>query len=143
MSRELEKFAESGKILVQVREHVKAMEVRGRKVLDVCEEVEGKMRWTETVYPDDLVRMLSLHRQRREIGNRALKQYEFRLLTRSGEIRTISLTIDLVPGTTRSVASLIDITDAKRESCRLRECEKRCKLLTDDLKKERERSDPK
>jgi len=44
MSPELEKFAESGKILVQVREHVKAMEVRRRKVLDVCEEVEGKIR---------------------------------------------------------------------------------------------------
>jgi len=44
LSQELEKFIESGKILSQVRGYVKGMQVRGRKVLDVCEEVEGKIR---------------------------------------------------------------------------------------------------
>ena len=44
MSQELEKFTESGKILSRVREYVRGMEVRGRRVLDVCEEVEGKIR---------------------------------------------------------------------------------------------------
>ena len=44
MSLELEKFVESGKILSQVREYVKTMQVRERKILDVCEEVEGKIR---------------------------------------------------------------------------------------------------
>ncbi len=44
MSQELEKFVESGKILARVRGYVKGMEVRGRRVLDVCEEVEGKIR---------------------------------------------------------------------------------------------------
>jgi methionyl aminopeptidase len=42
-SPELEKFAESGRILAAVREHVRHMRVRGRKVVDVCEEVEGKI----------------------------------------------------------------------------------------------------
>ena len=41
---ELEKFAESGKILARVRDHVRTMQVRGRRVLDVCEEVEAKIR---------------------------------------------------------------------------------------------------
>lgn len=41
---ELEKFAESGKILAEVRGYVRTMQVRGRRVLDVCEEVEGKIR---------------------------------------------------------------------------------------------------
>jgi methionyl aminopeptidase len=40
---ELEKFAESGRILAIVREYVKTMQVRGRRVLDVCEEVEAKI----------------------------------------------------------------------------------------------------
>jgi methionyl aminopeptidase len=40
---ELEKFAQSGKILAMVREYVKTMEVRGRMVLDICEEVEAKI----------------------------------------------------------------------------------------------------
>lgn len=41
---ELERFAESGKILAAVREYVRGMQVRGRRVIDVCEEVEGKIR---------------------------------------------------------------------------------------------------
>jgi len=41
---ELEKFAESGRILAEVRQYVRTMQVRGRKVIDVCEEVEGKIR---------------------------------------------------------------------------------------------------
>jgi methionyl aminopeptidase len=44
LSPELEKFVESGKILAMVREYVKTMQVRGRRVLDVCEEVEAKIR---------------------------------------------------------------------------------------------------
>jgi methionyl aminopeptidase len=44
LSQELEKFIESGKILAQVRGYVKGMQVQGRRVLDVCEEVEGKIR---------------------------------------------------------------------------------------------------
>ena len=44
MSQELEHFIESGKILARVRGYVKGMQIRGRKVLDVCEEVEAKIR---------------------------------------------------------------------------------------------------
>jgi len=44
LTPELAKFAESGKILAAVREYVRNMQVRGRKVIDVCEEVEGKIR---------------------------------------------------------------------------------------------------
>jgi methionyl aminopeptidase len=44
LNPELEKFVESGKILAQMREYVKTMQVRGRKILEVCEEVEGKIR---------------------------------------------------------------------------------------------------
>jgi len=44
LSPEVEKFVKSGKILAMVREYVRSMQVRDRKVLDVCEEVEGKIR---------------------------------------------------------------------------------------------------
>ena len=78
------------------------------------EEIEGKMRWTEFVVKDDLERMLAQHRLRRERKEAALKHYEFRVVTKSGEIRTIFLSIDMIPGTKRSVASLMDITERKR-----------------------------
>jgi len=76
-------------------------------------EVEGKKRWTEFVAKEDLAWMLDQHRLRRINRTRASKQYEFRFVTRSGEIRDIFLNVDLVPGTKKSVASLIDITERK------------------------------
>lgn len=44
MSQQLDMFAQSGRILAQIREFVRGMSLRGRSVLEVCEEVEGKIR---------------------------------------------------------------------------------------------------
>ena len=74
-------------------------------------EIEGKKCWTEFVVKEDLDRMLAQHRLRRENAQQALKNYEFRLLTRAGDVRNIYLTIDLIPGTKKSVASLLDFTE--------------------------------
>jgi PAS domain S-box-containing protein len=74
------------------------------------QEIEGKKSWTEFVVKEDLEKMLAQHRLRREKREAALKHYEFRFVTKSGDIRNIFLTIDMIPGTKRSVASLMDIT---------------------------------
>ena len=44
MSEALEKFEESGKILAAVREYVRTLSVREKRVIEVCELVEGKIR---------------------------------------------------------------------------------------------------
>jgi PAS domain S-box-containing protein len=77
------------------------------------EEINKKRSWTEFIFRDDLEKMIEQHRLRRENPEKALKQYEFRLITKSGDIRSVLLTIDLLPGTKNSVGSLIDITDQK------------------------------
>jgi PAS domain S-box-containing protein len=77
------------------------------------EDIEGKKCWTEFVVKEDLERMLAQHRLRRQDREEALTQYEFRFVTKSGDIRTIYLSIDLIPGTKKSVASLLDITERK------------------------------
>jgi PAS domain S-box-containing protein len=91
------------------------------------DEIENKKKWTEFVDPEDLERMLAQHRLRRVDRSRALTRYEFRYRTRSGEIRDVSLVIDVIPGTTRSVASLLDITERKRAENELRNA---CEQIT-------------
>jgi len=76
-------------------------------------EIDGKMHWEGFVHPDDLDLMLTRHRIRRKDPDDAPGQYEFRFLTRGGEVRDILITIDTIPGTGKSVASLMDITDRK------------------------------
>ena len=75
------------------------------------EDIDSGKPWTEFVHKDDLNRMLEQHKLRRAKSSKALRQYEFRLLKKSGEIRNILLTIEMFPGSQRSIASLIDITD--------------------------------
>jgi len=84
------------------------------------EELGGKKHWTEFVVPEDLERMRAQHSLRREGPGKALKQYEFRFLGKNGEIRDILLAVDMIPGTKRSVASLLDVTERKREEMALR-----------------------
>jgi len=85
------------------------------------EEIEGKMRWVDFVHPDDLSWMRIENRKRMEDESRALPHYEFRFITRSGEIREIYLTIGVIPNKKRSIASLLDITQKK---CAIRSLEK-------------------
>jgi PAS domain S-box-containing protein len=75
------------------------------------DDIDNRKSWTEFIHKDDLNRMIEQHRIRRMGTGEALRQYEFRLITKSGEIRSILLTIEMFSGTKRSIASLIDITD--------------------------------
>jgi PAS domain S-box-containing protein len=85
------------------------------------EEIEGKMRWVDFVHPDDLSWMIEQNRTRLKDESRALPHYEFRFITRSGDIRDIYLTIGVIPNKKRSIASLLDITEKK---CAIRSLEK-------------------
>jgi len=77
------------------------------------EDIDSRKSWTEFVHKEDLNRMIEQHKLRRAGSSEALSQYEFRLLTKSGDIRNILLTIEMFPGTKRSIASLIDVTGRK------------------------------
>ncbi|HSA16542.1 MAG TPA: PAS domain S-box protein, partial [Spirochaetota bacterium] len=84
------------------------------------EEIEGKMSWTEWVVKDDLNIMMERHRKRREEGKEIPREYEFRFVKKSSEVRNILLHVDMVPGTTESIASLVDITDLRASEERYR-----------------------
>jgi PAS domain S-box-containing protein len=95
------------------------------------DDIDSRKSWTEFVYEDDLNRMIEQHKIRRTGSGDALRQYEFRLITKSGEIRNMLLTIEMFPGTKRSIASLIDITDRKRIEEALRESESKYRNLSE------------
>ncbi len=78
------------------------------------EEIEGKKTWADFVIKDDIERMKEYHRLRRINPDSAPKNYEFRFIDRAGNIKGIFLTAAMIPGTKKSVASLLDITDRKK-----------------------------
>ena len=76
------------------------------------EEVEGKKKWTDFVEKGDLEKMISRHRSRRRADSDPVKKdYEFRLVHKDGRLKNILLTVDIIPDTKKSIASLMDITE--------------------------------
>jgi diguanylate cyclase (GGDEF)-like protein/PAS domain S-box-containing protein len=97
------------------------------------EEIEGRKSWTDFVAEkSDADRMKEYHRLRRIDPNLAPNSYEFKFKDREGRIKDIFLTIDMIPGTKKSVASLVDITRLRNAE---RELEKVNKKLTSTNKK--------
>jgi len=75
--------------------------------------IEGKLKWTDFVFPRDLEKMKKYHEARRERQTRVPGEYEFRFIDKKGKIKNILLKIGMIPDTKKSVASLMDITARK------------------------------
>ena len=93
------------------------------------EEIEHKMSWTRFAHPDDLEWMQQQHNRRRENPQQTPRNYEFRLLDAKNNLHHIYITIDMIPGTSKSVASFLDISERKKAEKRLEESEQHFKAL--------------
>ena len=78
------------------------------------EAIEGRIQWTELIHRDDLPRLKRYHVMRRKEPGKAPRNYEFRILSRTKGMREVAITIDMVPGTAQSIASMVDVTDTRR-----------------------------
>ncbi len=88
------------------------------------EQIEGKMAWP-TIIADrqDRDMMLRFHHQRRDNADGVPVEYEFKLKDKLGHVKNIWLRVDMITGTDRSVASLVDITSLKQAERNLRSSE--------------------
>ena len=84
------------------------------------EEIENKMKWPVLVQPDDRIRMIEYHRRRRIDPALAPSHYEFRPLDKEQKAKDIFITVNLIPGTSDSVVSFMDITERKRAEAQVK-----------------------
>jgi PAS domain S-box-containing protein len=99
----------------------------------VKEQVEGKKRWTEFVVREELERLREYHRLRRTQTDSAPKTYETRMIDAQGNVRDIFVTAGIIPGTKKSIASLIDITKRKANEKDVKESEQKFRALVEQL----------
>ena len=97
------------------------------------EEWEGKRKWTDYVVSESQTKMMDYHKIRRLDPGAAPRNYEHDLIDSRGRIRNIYLTVDIIPGTRKSVASFIDITDWKAAGKRLKNREKELEVKSRNL----------
>lgn len=78
------------------------------------EEVEGRLPWTAFIAEKDQERLRGYHHARRRDPDSAPRTYEARVVDRHGRQKDVYMTAGMIPGTDRSVASMIDISDRRR-----------------------------
>ena len=90
------------------------------------EEVECKRKWTEvTARKDDLERMKEYNRLRHINPLSAPRTYGFQFVDRQGQAKDVVLTVAVMPGTKKSLAVMMDVTEQKRMEAALQESEQR------------------
>lgn len=77
------------------------------------EELVGKKTWMDFAGPADLPKMMDYHRLRRIDPGKAPYSYEFQFIDRHGRVKNVIISVSMIPGTKKSVASLLDITNRK------------------------------
>ncbi len=87
------------------------------------DEIINKKYWTDFVHPDDLKTMQDRHKIRRKNANEALINYQFRFIDKNNQLKHINIFVDMIPGTQKSVTSLIDITWQVKADRALKESE--------------------
>jgi len=95
--------------------------------------IEGKMKWTHFVHPDDRKMMTTYHHRRRSEATEPPNVYEFRFINITGEIRHILLRVGMIPGTRRSIGSLIDITPRMEAERALQVSEEKYRTILDSI----------
>jgi hypothetical protein len=88
------------------------------------EEVIG-MSWTKQIPPDDLERLKEYNRIRQLNPAEAPSEYEFTFYHNSGEIKHAMMSVGIMPGKKKIIASFIDISNRKQMENILRESEEK------------------
>lgn len=85
------------------------------------EEIVGKKTWMDFIpFQSDLEKMLRYRELRLKDPSLAPKSYETRIRDKLGNIKEVMLTVNIIPGTGKFIASLFDITEIKRINKALR-----------------------
>jgi PAS domain S-box-containing protein len=87
------------------------------------EEIEGKKKWEE-FFTQDVLENMKEYFAPRWTHDTAVKSHETRFIDRESNIRDVYLSSAIIPGTSRTVVSLLDLTDLKRLESQLLQTQK-------------------
>ena len=96
------------------------------------DEIVGQS-WMKFVADDDTQRLLEYHNARRVDPDAAPQDYEFKIKRKDGSFVHILMTIAMIPGTDRSIGSMMDITKRFNAEMALRDSEERFRRLVESM----------
>lgn len=78
------------------------------------EEIEHKIKWPQFISKDDVEFMKEYHKKRRSDPRSVPCNYECKLVDKQGNTKNVYINVALIPGTSHSVISFMDITERKQ-----------------------------
>jgi PAS domain S-box-containing protein len=96
------------------------------------EELVGRPFPLHLIAPEDRERVAEYHRRRREDPDQVPYSYEFSLAGDGKQGKHFFITVTMIPGTDKSIASLLDVTDRVRSERGLRESEEKFRNLAEN-----------
>jgi PAS domain S-box-containing protein len=97
-------------------------------------EMEGKMSMIEIIFPEDMALIRKYHAQRSRDPGSVPREYECRCVDRRGNVRNVTMTVSIIPGTKSRVVTFLDITERLKAEQKLKESEERYRLLIESVK---------
>ena len=94
------------------------------------EEIEGKMNMVQFVHPDDIEMVKKYHNTRRIDPLSVPTDYTVRFVNRSGVTKILHAVVAMIPGTRKSIASFVDISEQKRSEEALTLANRKLNLLS-------------
>jgi PAS domain S-box-containing protein len=89
------------------------------------QELEGKMNWEAFIHPDDLGKMKTYHKLRRQRSKSAPpSSYEFRAVNRNGDVLDLMMSAAIIPDKKESIISIVDLSGKKKLETQLMQSQK-------------------
>jgi PAS domain S-box-containing protein len=96
-------------------------------------EIEGKMKTTDFFAEEDLERITRYHGERRKKDGEYPSEYTFKLVDKHGSTKNVFIQTRMIPGTRRSIASIIDITSRVQAENALRRSEEKYRSILENI----------
>ncbi|MBI4814266.1 MAG: PAS domain S-box protein [Methanobacterium sp.] len=94
-------------------------------------EVMGQKKWQDFVLPEYQPKMKEYQKLRSSNSISAPDSYEFRIIDKHGNIKDIFANVCLIPGTKRTLASILDVTEHNQALTKITESENRYRTLAE------------
>ena len=93
-------------------------------------EIEGRIKVMQIMHPDDRERVKEYHYGRRIDAKSVPTFYTVRINDRTGVTRTMHAVVAMIPGTDKSIASFVNISEQKRTEEALQQMNRKLNLLS-------------
>ena len=81
--------------------------------------IEGRMKWTDFFIEEDHERLIRYHSERRSGMHNVPRELACRIKDSHGVIKHVYLTLDLIPGTQKSIGTFMDISPLKKAEAQI------------------------